>query len=50
MEETIESSGMHWTVRGANSIIALRCCIDWITLGIQSKLTAWGTERIFTIF
>lgn len=24
----LKQSGMHWTVRGANSIIALRCCIE----------------------
>lgn len=25
--QRLKQSGMHWTVRGANSIIALRCCI-----------------------
>ena len=24
----LKQSGMHWTVRGANAIIALRCCIE----------------------
>ena len=24
----LKQSGMHWSVRGANSIIALRCCIE----------------------
>ena len=24
----LKQSGMHWTVRGANSIIALRCCVE----------------------
>ena len=23
----LKKSGMHWSVRGANSILALRCCI-----------------------
>ena len=26
--QRLKQSGMHWTVRGANSIIALRCCIE----------------------
>ena len=26
MGQRLKQSGMHWTVRGANSIIALRCC------------------------
>jgi len=25
--QRLKQSGMHWTVRGANNIIALRCCI-----------------------
>jgi len=25
--QRLKQSGMHWTVKGANSIIALRCCI-----------------------
>ncbi len=25
--ERLKQSGMHWSVRGANAIIALRCCI-----------------------
>jgi hypothetical protein len=25
--QRLKQSGMHWTVRGANSIIALRCCM-----------------------
>jgi hypothetical protein len=25
--QRLKQSGMHWTVRGANTIIALRCCI-----------------------
>ena len=24
----LKQSGMHWTVKGANSIIALRCCLQ----------------------
>ncbi len=24
----LKQSGMHWSVRGANSIIALRCCLE----------------------
>jgi len=24
--QRLKRSGMHWTVRGANAIIALRCC------------------------
>jgi len=24
----LKISGMHWNIRGANSIIALRCCIE----------------------
>jgi len=24
--QRLKQSGMHWTVKGANSIIALRCC------------------------
>ncbi len=24
----LKQSGMHWTVRGANSIVALRCCLE----------------------
>jgi len=26
--ERLKKSGMHWSVRGANAIIALRCCIE----------------------
>jgi hypothetical protein len=26
IESRLKQSGMFWTVRGANSIIALRCC------------------------
>lgn len=26
--QRLKQSGMHWSVRGANSIIALRCCIE----------------------
>lgn len=26
--QRLKQSGMHWTVRGANAIIALRCCIE----------------------
>jgi hypothetical protein len=26
--QRLKQSGMHWTVRGANSIIALRCCVE----------------------
>jgi len=26
MEQRMKLSGMHWTVKGANAIIALRCC------------------------
>ena len=25
--QRLKQSGMHWTVKGANSIIALRCCL-----------------------
>ena len=25
--QRLKQSGMHWTVRGANRIVALRCCI-----------------------
>ena len=25
--QRLKQSGMHWTVKGANNIIALRCCI-----------------------
>jgi hypothetical protein len=25
--QRLKQSGMHWTVKGADSIIALRCCI-----------------------
>ena len=25
--QRLKQSGMHWTVRGANSIIVLRCCL-----------------------
>jgi hypothetical protein len=24
----LKQSGMHWSVRGANAIIALRCCLE----------------------
>lgn len=27
VSQRLKQSGMHWTVRGANSIIALRCCL-----------------------
>lgn len=25
--QRLKQSGMHWTIEGANSIIALRCCV-----------------------
>lgn len=37
--QRLKRSGMHWTVRGANAIIALRCCC------ISGKFEAYWEER-----
>jgi hypothetical protein len=37
----LKNSGMHWSLRGANSIIALRCCIESRTFE-----TYWESRRV----
>ena len=38
----LKRSGMHWTVRGANAITALRCCI---LSGLYEDFWAYRTDH-----